>query len=216
MKGVQVGTSEVDLLHGSRRSDDPETLREWANELGLAPVQKRPVTVYAKLLDAPVNIETLEGVMVGEAGDYLIQGVKGELYPCKPDVFHVTYSQTVDPIVAIADAMLLSVTDLVSVERAVHILNEINMLDPEVLGTLIQTRVVCNEKLAGHPTVQVGVVQINDEPRYHVGLLGIINGIFGIDSDSWGFIECELDVETGQIVTFRVRTADQRRRGERT
>ena len=37
------------------------------------------------------EINTLEGVMRGEAGDYIIQGVKGEIYPCKPDIFEATY-----------------------------------------------------------------------------------------------------------------------------
>jgi hypothetical protein len=37
------------------------------------------------------DIHTLEGVMRGDAGDYIIQGVKGEVYPCKPDIFEATY-----------------------------------------------------------------------------------------------------------------------------
>lgn len=38
-----------------------------------------------------VTIRTLEGAMVADEGDYIIQGVKGELYPCKPDIFAMTY-----------------------------------------------------------------------------------------------------------------------------
>jgi hypothetical protein len=38
-----------------------------------------------------VEIKTLEGTMLGEVGDWIIQGVKGELYPCKPDIFAATY-----------------------------------------------------------------------------------------------------------------------------
>jgi len=53
--------------------------------------RKKPVVVFAALLDEPVEIETLEGTMVGNAGDYLICGVKGEYYPCKPDIFAATY-----------------------------------------------------------------------------------------------------------------------------
>lgn len=42
--------------------------------------------------DLPVvEIETLEGVMTGIQGDWIILGVKGELYPCKPDIFAATY-----------------------------------------------------------------------------------------------------------------------------
>jgi hypothetical protein len=38
-----------------------------------------------------VEIHTLEGVMRGEVGDWIIRGVKGEFYPCKPDIFAMTY-----------------------------------------------------------------------------------------------------------------------------
>lgn len=37
------------------------------------------------------EIKTLEGVMACSCGDYVIQGVNGELYPCKPDIFEKTY-----------------------------------------------------------------------------------------------------------------------------
>ena len=37
------------------------------------------------------DIKTLEGVMRADFGDYIIKGVHGELYPCKPDVFEKTY-----------------------------------------------------------------------------------------------------------------------------
>jgi len=36
-------------------------------------------------------IETLEGQMLLTPGDYVIKGVKGEYYPCKPDIFEATY-----------------------------------------------------------------------------------------------------------------------------
>lgn len=36
-------------------------------------------------------IRTLEGNHFGNVGDYIIKGVKGELYPCKPDIFEQTY-----------------------------------------------------------------------------------------------------------------------------
>lgn len=36
-------------------------------------------------------IRTLEGTMTASRGDYVIQGVNGEIYPCKPDIFDKTY-----------------------------------------------------------------------------------------------------------------------------
>ncbi len=38
-----------------------------------------------------VVIKTLEGIMYGDIGDWIIKGVKGEFYPCKPDIFEATY-----------------------------------------------------------------------------------------------------------------------------
>jgi hypothetical protein len=40
-----------------------------------------------------VQITTLEGVLTASVGDYIIRGVKGEFYPCKPDIFAATYTQ---------------------------------------------------------------------------------------------------------------------------
>jgi hypothetical protein len=39
-------------------------------------------------------IHTLEGTMRADLGDWIIKGVKGELYPCKPDIFAATYEQS--------------------------------------------------------------------------------------------------------------------------
>lgn len=41
-----------------------------------------------------IDIETLEGTMTATPNDYIIKGVKGEFYPCKPDIFQATY----DPV----------------------------------------------------------------------------------------------------------------------
>lgn len=54
--------------------------------------RKKPVVVEAEgPIDHRQLIKTLEGDMWVDVGDYIITGVKGELYPCKPDIFHKTY-----------------------------------------------------------------------------------------------------------------------------
>lgn len=53
--------------------------------------RKRPVVIDAELCTERTVIHTLEGVMVAEVGDWIITGVKGERYPCKPDIFALTY-----------------------------------------------------------------------------------------------------------------------------
>jgi hypothetical protein len=60
-----------------------EEVRDFASSQSL-PVTFEPGRVY---------IETLEGVMAADIGDWIIRGVRGELYPCKPDIFAATYEE---------------------------------------------------------------------------------------------------------------------------
>lgn len=46
-----------------------------------------------KSFDIHLRIETLEGTHRADIGDWIIKGVKGELYPCKPDIFEMTYEK---------------------------------------------------------------------------------------------------------------------------
>lgn len=43
-----------------------------------------------------LEIHTLEGVMLARPGDYVIQGVQGEFYPCRADIFEATYEPVDD------------------------------------------------------------------------------------------------------------------------
>lgn len=53
--------------------------------------------VYYQGGDSPyLTIETLEGAMRASVGDWVIKGIKGEIYPCKPDIFAATY----EPVMA--------------------------------------------------------------------------------------------------------------------
>lgn len=46
--------------------------------------------------DGTLSVPTLEGNMTAQIGDWLIQGVKGEIYPCKPDIFEQMYEPVED------------------------------------------------------------------------------------------------------------------------
>ena len=61
--------------------------REWAF------YQKKPLAIQARQAEERVVIHTLEGDMTAEPGDWIIQGIKGEFYPCKPDIFGESYEQ---------------------------------------------------------------------------------------------------------------------------
>lgn len=48
---------------------------------------------HCRVVDAEVWIATLEGTMTARVGDWIIKGVQGEYYPCKPDIFEATYER---------------------------------------------------------------------------------------------------------------------------
>ena len=54
---------------------------------------RKRVPVYAYRYDGsePLVIHTLEGDMTAMPGDWIITGIEGERYPCKPDIFQMTY-----------------------------------------------------------------------------------------------------------------------------
>lgn len=56
---------------------------------------KKPVKVQYKEITETVEIKTREGTLFGYAGkDVLLKGIKGEVYPCKIDIFNATYTTT--------------------------------------------------------------------------------------------------------------------------
>jgi hypothetical protein len=57
-------------------------------------IEKEPRMVLD--LDFAAVVNTLEGVMRAHKGDWIITGVEGEKYPCKPDIFRKTYEQVTD------------------------------------------------------------------------------------------------------------------------
>ena len=48
---------------------------------------------YKNKENPTLKINTLEGIMTASVGDYIIKGVQGEFYPCKPDIFEQTYEE---------------------------------------------------------------------------------------------------------------------------
>lgn len=71
-----------------RQTEDPEWIKEA--------IKKEDVYFFGiGTPDVELHIKTLEGVMAAKRGDFIIKGIKGELYPCKPDIFEATY-ETVD------------------------------------------------------------------------------------------------------------------------
>lgn len=67
---------------GPDQTEDPEWIVEAIKD----------GKVHFAVIGGPAMfIETLEGQMKASSGDWIIRGVKGEIYPCKPDIFELTY-----------------------------------------------------------------------------------------------------------------------------
>ena len=76
------------------RDDQDRSLSRPVDDDEFCSFRKRPVGVRAQRLDEPIRIMTLEGEMEGKPGDWLIEGVDGELYPCDDGIFRETYAPT--------------------------------------------------------------------------------------------------------------------------
>ena len=48
-----------------------------------------------RIEQSKMSIRTLEGTITASAGDYIIKGINGEIYPCKPDIFEKTYDKVI-------------------------------------------------------------------------------------------------------------------------
>jgi hypothetical protein len=53
---------------------------------------KKPITIKCIQINEPFEVETLEGKMKGKAGDWLMIGINGEMYPCDDSIFKKTYN----------------------------------------------------------------------------------------------------------------------------
>lgn len=85
--------------------------------------------------------------------------------------------------------------NLVSVQDAVTLLNEAVFADRETMQELVEHRIVCTLELAYHPTIQVSA-------KNEVGLLGILNGIFGLNATQEGYIRAVY--QDDNLVRFEV------------
>lgn len=69
----------------------------------MEPVRPQPIKGFSNSDDL-IGIETLEGLMIARKNDWIIRGVKGEYYPCKPGIFAATYESADSEIQADARA----------------------------------------------------------------------------------------------------------------
>ncbi len=97
----------------------------------------------------------------------------------------------------------------ITLQDTLVFLNELLSLDQKAMQTLVDQRVNCSKQLADHPTVQVCGYRIpvdfiegqDSVPGYSVGLLGILNGLFGSDAERWGAIAAVYEAD-GRLSKF--------------
>jgi hypothetical protein len=83
--------------------------------------------------------------------------------------------------------------------RVLDLLNEVHALDPAAVNALVNHRVPCNAALVDHPTVQCG----KSADSFTVGLIGLLNGLVGVDAEGNGAIASMVDTETGTVTGFK-------------
>jgi hypothetical protein len=89
-----------------------------------------------------------------------------------------------------------TIKTLVSIDDVIDYLNELLALDGQAIAALVANRVPCNELLADHRSVQVQV----KHGVFYVGLLGVINGMFGTIDGVNGPVATVFD--DGRLVCF--------------
>lgn len=86
---IEARQFETNNEAGDKNMND---LVAWMNESGLPDRYPRSVDPNIARHDSTdIYIKTLEGEHKATVGDWIIKGVKGEFYPCKPDIFEATY-----------------------------------------------------------------------------------------------------------------------------
>jgi hypothetical protein len=83
------------VIEAERNNGSWRPIVEWLQSMAgqrlvFQPGESPPM---AQNEDGSIAISTLEGVMRADVGDWIIRGVNGEFYPCKPDIFAATYTR---------------------------------------------------------------------------------------------------------------------------
>ena len=85
----------VEAMQWDGSSKSIHEIADWAGYDETSFAIRLPIVDIYEILTGviSVRIRTLEGNMSTAPGDWIIKGIKGELYPCKPDIFEATYEQ---------------------------------------------------------------------------------------------------------------------------
>ena len=91
------------------------------------------------------------------------------------------------------------INETISIDNVIEYLNSVLDADPLALRALLCAFVPCNDRLAKHPTAIVSAEWIEGPT---IGLMGLINGMFGISEDNYAAICYKIDTDTNGIIGF--------------
>ena len=196
----------------------------WVQELDLESMP--PYTLQGKhwiFDDSVLMIKTLEGLMMASKGDFIIRGIKGEYYPCKPDIFEMTYNAEQEEFretrfVVKALESLLEEENILWQGRVER--NEISPLSSP-MDILEYIKIENKENLKGIPPVvsftiqsdpisKVGIngVQVYDMIRYCYHLVKELNKKFRCEHNDKTLEHLEIAINWQEL-----RTYDRQKRG---
>jgi len=82
-EGVPLGRDDAYIVLNGHGTLLPEPIQ----------VVKKQIPVLARKMETAFTVETVEGVMRGKPGDYLMTGIDGEMYPCDAGIFDRSYDR---------------------------------------------------------------------------------------------------------------------------
>ena len=200
----------------------------WVQELDLDEVLRQQMTLQGEhwiFDDGVLMIKTLEGLMASSQGDYIIRGVKGEYYACKPDIFEMTYDAEQEELYE--PRFVVKALDKLLAEEQEHFDKEIlgerqiigNPSSPQNLKRNINIQNAKNKKgvspivsftIQSDPISEVGVngVQALDLIRYSTFLIDALNDKFPCEENQ-KTLQCLVEA----IYWQQERTLNRQKRG---
>lgn len=91
MKFQKIPVEVEAMLFRSNNESDDKNMNEICIWINRGKSERDVKDYHAWHNGTDIFIQTLEGIMRAQCGDWIIRGVQGEFYPCKPDIFKKTY-----------------------------------------------------------------------------------------------------------------------------
>ena len=82
---------EIRRMPDGRYRIEDALIKDLSDVQGAVRALKKPIPITACKINEPFTVDTTEGTMTGRTGDWLMQGVSGEMYICPADIFEKSY-----------------------------------------------------------------------------------------------------------------------------